>query len=341
MLGGWLLSVALVVAACGTAAGPPSSEAISWSRVPHDEAIFGGAGVQRMASVTAGGPGLVAVGSVGPVDDADAAVWTSLDGLNWSRVTHDEAALGGERSQRMTSVTVGGPGLVAVGWDRSGGDQDAAVWTSPDGIAWFRIPHDEAALGGEGSQRLASVTSGGPGLVAVGSDRSGGDVDAAVWTSPVGIVWSRVPHSEAVFGGEDSQDMRGVTAGGEELVAVGSDRSGGDQDAAVWTSPDGITWSRVPHDEAVFGGEGFEFIVSVTSGGPGLVAVGRDGLGDADAAVWTSPDGLTWSRVPHDEAVFGGVGRHGMRSVTAGGPGLVAVGEEGSRGAVWVMARED
>jgi hypothetical protein len=162
------------------------------------------------------------------------------------------------------------------------------------------------------------VTTGGPGLVAVG----GLDPGAAVWTSVDGFTWSRVPHDESVFG---SGVMNSVTAGGPGLVAVGEDND----DAAVWTSVDGFTWSRVPHDEVVFegvgnpeiwGGLSFLSMASVTSGGPGLVAVGGDIFG---AVVWTSVDGFTWSRVPHDEAVFGsGV----MSSVTAGGPGLVAVG---------------
>ena len=63
------------------------------------------------------------------------------------------------------------------------------------------------------------------------------------------------------------------------------------------------------------------------------------------AAVWTSPDVITWSRVPHDEAVFGGTGRREMNSVTAGGPGVGAVGFEGSGedvvAAVWVETTGD
>ncbi len=57
-----------------------------------------------------------------------------------------------------------------------------------------------------------SATAGGPGLVAVGSDAGGGDVDAAVWTSPDGITWSRVPLDEAVFGGTADQVTLGPTA---------------------------------------------------------------------------------------------------------------------------------
>ena len=76
------------------------------------------------------------------------------------------------------------------------------------------------------------------------------------------------------------------------------------------------------------------------AGGPGLVAIGMEGYCDdlvcPETAhgyvpvVWTSVDGLTWSRVPHDEAVFG-QGDDSLRlgSVVAGGPGLVAVGRGG------------
>ena len=68
-------------------------------------------------------------------------------------------------------------------------------------------------------------------------------------------------------------------------------------------------------------------IGAVAVGGPGLVAVGSNG---GDAAVWTSADGQTWSRVPDDEAVFGGPGIQGMSDVVVGGPGFVAVGRDSS-----------
>jgi hypothetical protein len=317
----------------------PAPTTGTWSRVPQDEAVFGGDGEQKMFGVTVGGPGLVAVGS---------AVWTSPDGITWSRVPYNEAVFGG--GAEMSSVTVGGPGLVAVGHDHDG---DAVVWTSPDGVSWTRVFHDEAVFGGA---TMRSVTVGGPGLVAVGSDGGGQSEssNAVVWTSPDGIDWSRVPHNEAVFGGPAYRvgvagahvGMRSVTVGGPGLVAVGWDWP----HAAVWTSPDGITWSRVSHDKALQSascwppsGSCFDGAVglgmsSVTVGGPGLVAVGDAGHPDSEnGVVWTSVDGITWSRVPYNEAVFGGGAE--MSSVTVGGPGLVAVGDaghpDGENGVVW------
>jgi hypothetical protein len=174
------------------------------------------------------------------------------------------------------------------------------------------------------------VLVGGMGLL---FNLTGSDSPAATnLTEPLSpFVRSRVPQDGAVSGGEGSQEILSVTRGGSGLVAVavGSDGGGGpwarnsDSDAAVWTSPDGIAWSRVTHDETVFGGEHSQVMSSVIVGGPGLVAVGWDGQGilddipDVDAAIWTSVGGDTWSRVPHDEDVFGGAW---IESVTLGAP---------------------
>jgi hypothetical protein len=311
-----------------------------------------------MRAVTAGGPGLVAVGSETRGSDSDAAVWVSTDGLTWARVPHDEEIFGGNRRQVMNAVAAGGPGLVAVGYDQAeagtddagGRSTDAAVWVSVDGLTWARVPHDEAVFGGENSRVMTGVVAGGPGLVAVGYDSasqgwSGLDANAAVWTSADGIAWARVPNAE-MFGDRLMQMMNAVTVGGPGLVAVGYDGAVNRYDAAVWTSVDGLTWARIPQDELVFGGSDVQGMNAVAAGGPGLVAVGytrtRTGF---DAVVWVSADGQAWARVPHDGGVFGGLSSQEMSGVVAGGPGLIAVGHSmaitgwvprDSDAAVWV-----
>ena len=324
----------------------PSPE-LAWARVPDEEDVLGGAGMQVVNSMARGGPGLVVVGGSEADGDADAAVWVSADGNTWARVPDKEGVLGGTGIQLINSVTGGGPGLVAVGQDDPDGspaaggwvDSDAAVWVSADGYAWTRVPHDEAVFGGQEGQRMMSVTAGGPGLVAVGSDYSDGSgwPDAAVWVSADGYAWTRVPHDEAVFGEPGGQEVLSVTAGGPGLVAVGSADSY--TNAAVWVSADGYAWTRVPHDEAVFGGPGDQEVLSVTAGGPGLVAVGGDGSGSGDVLAWVSVDGYTWTRI-NDAAVFGGPGDQSAGPVTVWEEGLVLVGTDDSGGdldpAVWV-----
>jgi len=315
----------------------------AWDWVRLEDAVFGMEAdrVQFVQSMALGGPGLVAVGGNEAEGDFDAAVWTSPDGLAWSRAAHDEGVFGGPGTQGMAAVAAAGPGLVAVGADSSGDDVDVAVWVSSDGMTWSRVAQDEEALVVPDDQWATTMAATGFGLVAAGWEGLGEDSDAAVWVSADGLAWSRVGHDEAPFGGPGIQEIDGVVVIDGLVVAVGSDESGADGSAAVWTSPDGLTWSRVPHDEAIFGGPGNQVMLAVAAGGPGLVAVGLEWSADrAIAAVWTSPDGLAWSRVPHDEAVFGAAESQVMEGVVVAGGGLVAFGwqtmEEEMDAAVWV-----
>ena len=313
----------------GTPGAWTSVDSRIWSRAPLDDDLFPeGAGFH---DVVAGGPGVVAVGGSGSHSPlADAAVWTSFDGITWSRVPHDEDIFGGFGEQTMTSVTAGGPGLVAVGWDLPIiVDADAAVWTSPDGINWSRVPHDEDIFGGNSYQAMWSVAAGGPGLVAIGEDkgRNFPHGEPAVWTSVTGFTWTRVPLDESTFGKGRPESVAGS---GSLVVAVGSDGTEEGGDAAVWISLDGVTWTRVPHDEAVFGGPGRQQMQSVTAGESGFVAVGWDEI--SGGAVWTSPDGITWSRVT-DDATFAAAE---FFDVTFSDQGVVVVGGSETGAPVWL-----
>lgn len=100
----------------------------------------------------------------------------------------------------------------------------------------------------------------------------------------------------------------------------------------MWTSADGSTWARVPHDEALFGGENDQEMFGVIAAGPGLVAVGVD---DDAPAVWLSADGTNWRRIG-DAGAFGGVGEQEMYGVVVAASRLIAVGRDGVNAAVWV-----
>ncbi len=303
----------------------PAQPEPGWVRVADDGGSFGGDGLQTMNAVTAGGPGVVAVGFSGL---GVGAVWTSPDGLAWARVSDDEGIFSADSSTKLNAVVAGGPGVVAAGANSAG----AAVWTSPDGETWSLVS-DEGTFGG--SQEIYGLTAGGPGFVAVGTTGYVEGSAAAVWTSPDGIAWTRIPDTAETYTAGTRATMTAVAVAGSGLVAVGRDHHD-DTDAAVWTSPDGITWTRVPHDAAIFGGPDDQTMEAVTPGGPGLVAVGQDGGGDGvGAAVWTSPDGRAWTRIPADLDTFGGSEARGMWGITTDGPELVAVGAVGSGSAIW------
>jgi hypothetical protein len=177
----------------------------------------------------------------------------------------------------------------------------------------------------------------------VGTQQATGDLRAgAIWTSADGVTWTRVAVDPTVAGGETTSVLlNAVTAAGPGLVASGTERIGDDTDITILTSADGITWTRVPSTPDI-SGPGGQFLRDLTPGGPGIVGVGGVDTGDpatASAAVWLSPDGLTWSRVADDPAVFGGNGGFAsMQAVTVAGPLLVAVGSSTVVVPVWYSA---
>jgi hypothetical protein len=328
----------------------------SWEPVPPDLNVFGGDGGQVVTAMVTDPEGRsVAVGTDTPDggEEADVAVWSS-SGESWRRADPD--ALRRPGHQEVRDVAVLGDAVVAVGYERVDGEDDAAVWQvgSADveapvvaegpGLNWTRI--DAEALAAPGEQRLTGVTTTPGGYIAVGVARAPltpveepgpsreigpvpvGASDGAVWVSPDAREWARVEAD--ALGGDGDQELLAVAQGPEVLLAVGRD---GD-DAAVWWSPDGTAWRRAPDPEGQLGGAGRQAIRDVVAVGEGFLAVGADGGGpDGDGAVWASEDGRSWRRLAVGS--FGGPGRQTMDGIALGGEAAVVVGSHGDQAAVW------
>ncbi len=226
-------------------------------------------------------------------------------GDDWTRIAHNESVFGGGRVV-ATGLASNDEGLVAVGVDGDVGavDAEAGVWVSRDGLSWERIRNAGLTrANGDGVQGMLSVAFGSSRFVAVGAS---------------GLETQRSADPSADPSAGSSFDKNGHLLAEAAFPRV-------DFDAAVWTSADGRVWTPVPHDEAIFGdeyanpdGDGSmdgdllpsQWMSDVTSGGPGYVAVGLD---VQRAAVWTSPDGIRWSRVPRESEVFESRAEAGLR----------------------------
>jgi hypothetical protein len=107
-----------------------------------------------------------------------------------------------------------------------------------------------------------------------------------------GNQWERVGRSLAgIF---DSSTIADVVAGGDGLLAVGAS-PGGEfvPTAAVFTSANGVEWTRVTPAGGEFGDAFMSDVVEVDRG---FVAVGGDHFVTGLMAAWTSPDGHEWHR---------------------------------------------
>jgi hypothetical protein len=251
---------------------------------------------------------LVAVGYVYPGWHPTA--WTSPDGRSWTL-----RPIADTEFTFPVAMAVGADGsLVAVG--RSG--SAPLAWTSADGTAWQ--PHRVATLGdGTVAERMTTVIATPDGFLAGGSvgpellDRH-----ARFWRSADGIEWQPVPDEPGAF---DAAEVRAIARVGDGYVATGVTGSVQAVTGSVaWTSPDGVTWTRVDAPALRAG----RAIALAAAPAGGLEAVGSDRTED-EALAWVSPDGVSWTLAPSEESRQY-YGKIRMTDVTAVGDELVAVG---------------
>lgn len=237
-----------------------------------------------------------------PIGATTAALWRSTDARVWDRVGAGPAdVLAGALMTRIVAVPTGG--FLAIGEEPTTGA--GIAWTSPDALTWRRIGAD-SGLDAPGRTSFQAGASTPQGLLIAGSYRVGDSRKAAVWHSSDANTWRRV--DAPAFAMTQAQEISALAVLHGMLVAGGAATENGTDAAAIWTSPDGTAWERVPHDEATFGGAGSDAVTILLPAGDGILALGRSSPGklDSDAAVWTSRDARDWRREPAPAEVFGG-----------------------------------
>jgi hypothetical protein len=194
-------------------------------------------------------------------------------------------------------------------------------------ITWTRLESPVFENGWVGA-----IAVGGPGYIAVGGSTVG--LDAAVWISGDGLEWTRIESDsfgsdQDWLGSDGDQFMNDVAVGEDVIVAVGAGEVAAENRGvgAIWHSTDGSSWSRVPHDEDLFGGpgespdgSGDEAIESIVWWNDRFIAAGFSGQ---QVTVWTSTDGVAWNRssvpthigAPPNEIVYVGLAQFGSEAV--------------------------
>lgn len=287
---------------------------------------------------------------------AGGGIMTSLDGVEWTQVVDmwDPVGLG---------VPFGLPDLAANG-DRiaaviteSFEPHSAGIATSTDTGNWAYTILSE----GEGQSRPETIAAyGTDGFIVSGGGR--------MWLSTDGNDYALVHEGDPLEGGPSAAPDGQTVVLGTRLLLVTQDReireliprlAGVDdvgqactdvslyvlahgpagflgigvcgQDDAAWISSDGFAWSQIPYDE-VFGETAW--LASIAASERGYVAGGNSGPdGEVRApTVWTSPDGVDWTRVVLEATV---VEDTGVLGVALHENTLVAVGWIDDEAAIW------
>ncbi len=299
-----------------------SGDGESWSRVPHDEAVFGGEGTWVMKKVVFAGGQFLAVGT--DLAAGDLAIWVSADGLTWTRVADENGALGGDTrfGLEVVDVTFGDAGYVVIGKEYST-EQHQVALVSLDGLTWERVRIERV----DTLEVLRAVSFGGAGYVAVGNTPQS-PLGAFVIASSDGLQWSHPGDTELWVDPPDgvlAYTPMDVVFEDGRYVSVGWMQTTTGPHAGVWVSPDALQWTFAYQDL-----RDRTSIDVITHGAFGYVALGSQGFGNGspDINVWASPDGLEWRQVVIDSGVFGGPGSQFVRGATSGESGYVVVGAE-------------
>jgi hypothetical protein len=295
----------------------------SWVKVP-----FAATGFDlgsRVQSVTGGGSGVVAVGSVRQsIARATAGVWTSVDGRRWEAVPSEQFG-----AVELEHVVKTSDGLFVFGRPLVSSQAPQSVWRSRDARQWEPIT-TEAPSG------IRHVVAGGPGLIGAGFELMGepaaGVLRAAIWTSRDGRDWERVTGNGRRF---PLGSVAGLVRTDDGFVAVGSEqaRVGAPVTAlVVWTSPDGLQWQRIRDDRALRDAtpaasaplaamkDGLLLVASIPSPAPApttttTTAPPQPQLGTARLcgvrtgieAAFSSRDGTRWTQLTSDPPPLPGV----------------------------------
>ena len=256
------------------------------------------AGLSNGASVdevVEGPAGLLAVGRApGCADDGTGcmpapanALWTSTDGLQWSRVDLKTAFGGG-----AVGDVAGGPkGYIAVSVS-SVGPAAPAEWLSADGRIWRSVSLSSATFQ---DANLAEAMVLGDGYLVAGRTGSlqgwgGGffpSTTPAIWWSADGSTWSRATLPK-VASAPQAEAAISVVGSGKLVAHVDSwDCSCPPEGVTqAWTSSNGRAWKAV----------------TVTFPSPAVVLTdGRQAIqlisADGAVTVAVSPDGFRWAQI--------------------------------------------
>lgn len=168
---------------------------------------------------------------------------------------------------------------------------------------WRFVPTEGLVTQGP-PMNATTITAGGPGFVAGGTLTAEGNETAqrtaAIWVSRDGIEWRQVDPPEFLpIDGTDT-DIRMLLRRGTQLIAIGKEEGVTGQDGttltqiAIWTSYDGIEWSRVPQSAITYPPNSDTMVLGLTSATADDHKATIFTYFDGKPYIWHSDSGRNW-----------------------------------------------
>lgn len=275
-------------------------------------------------------------------EDNVGLVAVSKDAEHWVEVGRPPIDLGGPLAATAT-------GFVTVGVKAG----EPLVLTTSDGAAWDKVAVPAQA----GEYLLADVRQTADGFVVSGRIERAADWDAVLWRSAAGGVIEDLGSNPAFTSPDRNVGLLRTVPFGGGIFATGS--AGNVAECALmgglvaslgpiiadtcpgpppmaWGSPDGHSWREVSWPRRAGQPDQMPTMHVVTAGAAGVVALvdERPPGAEKDAVgLWTSADGVDWSRIGNGMPLGAG----GLNEAMVGLPGrLIVFAWTGTGNAVWV-----
>jgi len=265
------------------------------------------------------------------IEDPSAAAATPITDILGSQPPETEEPAGGKGTRSLDAAAPLGSGFIAVGVAYVDGVANPIAVVSPDGKA---LKGENPGAAGEGNRRFNDVCVHDGTALAVGSLGKDNAYDVLVRHRAEDGTWSKVA-DDGSFGGAGNQQAYGCAAGPDGFVIVGSDDRSGDTDARVWTSEDGLEWTRV--ESGLLGGGGDQWASAVTAvpDGGWLIGGTDTAAGDGDIALWRLLADGEVSRRDRGEPELGGVGEQSVSHIAIDDDRVLIVGDDYGRVGLW------
>jgi hypothetical protein len=280
-----------------------------------------------ITAVVEGPAGLLAVGRpsggwCGP--SIVAALWTSADGLTWTRVQPPAESTPSAPFTGVYTIDAGSTGYIATGTLKNG--VTPAVWLSGDGKSWRQVPLPKAT---SGAVVVDGATDFAGGYVLAGKQLSDSGCrepestpplyTPSLWWSADGKNWTLSKLPGALPSGAVSVSF--IRISDHALVAIAQDFA-----EQVWVSNDGRTWRLVKSPPSVLRSNRV-----LTNGQRGLAVLDAANYGDG-LTVATVGDDLTVTTLTQtgDVPIYSAASSPALPAAFAFGPtGVVALSEDG------------
>ena len=229
-----------------------STAGAAWERLPQlTQMQFG-----SVDGVAVLGNSLVAFGSTG--DEAQAIVWTSVDGATWTATTE----LGGMDQVTAAAGTPSGVAIFGNSFSDELEDLEVLAAIAADGVHFTKSTAPNLA-----GTTMRSIASGATGLVAVGeTENEDLELNAVALHSADGAAWTEAASVDGSFANSGASFVHGVSAGYLSVGIVPVDDAFGSSTGIAWFSADGQQWRTL----APFSSE-FTNLDTSAAGPPGVV----------------------------------------------------------------------